>query len=121
MSQRIHGKSEHLCTVSCDSGPVSDFFVSLGLTDDEAETIHRKLNADYGLSVRGAAEHYGVNPLEFDSKCDAALPLEELLTPDPKTQSLLAEIDRSKVRVWALTNAYRTVSSVHSSWITTAF
>lgn len=69
--------------------------------------IHRRLNSDYGLSVRGAAEHYGIDPLEFDNKCDAALPLEDLIRPDSKIRALLSDINRKKVRVWALTNAYK--------------
>ena len=33
-----------------------------------------------------------------------------MLSPDPRIRKLLEDIDRSKCRVWALTNAYRTVS-----------
>lgn len=50
-----------------------------------------------------------VDPLDFDEKCDASLPLETMLSPDPRIRKLLEDIDRSKCRVWALTNAYRTV------------
>jgi hypothetical protein len=50
-----------------------------------------------------------LDPLDFDEKCDASLPLEKMLSPDPRMRKLLEEIDRSKCRVWALTNAYRTV------------
>jgi len=31
-----------------------------------------------------------------------------MLSPDPRVRKLLEDIDRSKCRVWALTNAYRT-------------
>lgn len=48
--------------------------------------------------------------LDFDSKCDGSLPLEDILKPDPKLRKLLEDIDRSKTRVWALTNAYQSVS-----------
>ena len=34
-----------------------------------------------------------------------------MIKPDPKLRKLLQDIDRSKARVWALTNAYRTVST----------
>lgn len=47
--------------------------------------------------------------LDFDRKCDQSLPLEELLTEDTKVRQLLEDMDRSKTRVWALTNAYVTV------------
>jgi len=50
-----------------------------------------------------------LDPLDFDEKCDASLPLEKMLLPDPRIRKLLEDIDRSKCRVWALTNAYRTV------------
>lgn len=82
--------------------------MSLGLSDEEATATHRRLYRDYGLSVRGAAYHYGIDPLDFDSKCDGSLPLEELLKSNPETRTLLSQIDRRKVRVWALTNAYKT-------------
>lgn len=49
------------------------------------------------------------DPLDFDRKCDGSLPLEELLKPDPVLRKLLEDIDRTKVRVWGLTNAYYTV------------
>jgi pyrimidine and pyridine-specific 5'-nucleotidase len=33
-----------------------------------------------------------------------------MINPDPILRKLFEDIDRTKVRVWALTNAYRTVS-----------
>jgi pyrimidine and pyridine-specific 5'-nucleotidase len=39
---------------------------------------------------------------------DDALPLDEILKPDPKLRKLLEDIDTSKVRLWLLTNAYVT-------------
>ena len=47
--------------------------------------------------------------MDFDEKCDGSLPLEEMLEPNPRVRQLLQDIDRSKCRVWAFTNAYRTV------------
>ena len=38
-----------------------------------------------------------------------------MIQPDPVLRQLLEDIDRSKVRVWALTNAYRTVIAYCSS------
>jgi hypothetical protein len=112
MFKRVHGKPR-LASISTVKykryNPLSDYFMSLGLSDEEATVTHRRLYRDYGLSVRGAAYHYGIDPLDFDSKCDASLPLEELLTASPNTRTLLSQIDRRKVRVWALTNAYKTV------------
>ena len=53
-----------------------------------------------------------VDPLVYDKECDGSLPLEDLLTPDLYTRKLLEDIDRSKCRVWALTNAYQPVRLV---------
>lgn len=39
------------------------------------------------------------------------LKLEEVLSPNVELIQLLSDIDRSKYRVWALTNAYVTVRS----------
>ena len=54
------------------------------------------------------------DPLDFDRKCDGSLPLEELLKPDPALRKLLEDIDRTKFRVWGLTNAYYTVRVLFS-------
>lgn len=49
------------------------------------------------------------DPLDFNARCDGALPLEEMIQPDPSVRKLFQDIDRTKVRIWALTNAYVTV------------
>ena len=49
------------------------------------------------------------DPLDFDRKCDQSLPLEEMIHYKPSLRKLFEDIDRSKTRVWALTNAYRPV------------
>lgn len=54
------------------------------------------------------------DPLDFDAKCDGALPLEDVLRSNPEHRKLFQDIDRSKYRVWGLTNAYKTVSSTLS-------
>ena len=46
--------------------------------------------------------------MDFNARVDDALPLENILKPDPKLRQLLQEIDTSKVRLWLLTNAYVT-------------
>ncbi|KAF9485272.1 pyrimidine 5-nucleotidase [Pholiota conissans] len=83
------------------------YFVSLGLDHDEASELHLKYYTQYGLALRGLTRHHDVDPLDFDQKCDGSLPLESMITYDPKLRKLLEDIDRTKVRVWALTNAYR--------------
>ncbi|KAF5390693.1 hypothetical protein D9757_002709 [Collybiopsis confluens] len=63
--------------------------------------------SEYGLALAGLVRHHNVDPLDFDKNCDQALPLEEMIFPNPAHRQLLQDIDRSKVRVWALTNAYK--------------
>jgi len=102
--------------------------VSLGLSDETASILRSQYYTQYGLTIRGLRRHHGVgsaisrfffpikalihhlvDPLVYDKECDGSLPLEDMLTPDPCTRKLLEDIDRSKCRVWALTNAYRPV------------
>lgn len=91
---------------------IHSYFVNdLGLDEDEAATLHRGYYTKYGLALRGLIRHHGVDGLDFDEKCDQSLPLEDLLKNDPATRKLLEDIDRSKTRVWALTNAYSTHAS----------
>jgi len=104
------------------------YMVSLGLSDETASLLRSQYYTQYGLTLRGLRRHHGVgstvflsphpgkalilslvDPLVYDKECDGSLPLEDLLTPDPCTRKLLEDIDRSKCRVWALTNAYRPV------------
>ncbi|KAH8113236.1 pyrimidine 5-nucleotidase [Phellopilus nigrolimitatus] len=84
------------------------YFVSLGLDDAEASALHLKYYKTYGLALRGLVRHHDVDTLDFDRRCDGMLPLEEMIHPNPAVRKLLQDIDRSKVRVWALTNAYVT-------------
>lgn len=85
------------------------YFLSMGLSDEEASELHLHYYKTYGLALRGLVRHHAIDPLDFDRRCDQSIPLEELLKPDPSVRKLLEDIDRSKVRVWALTNAYVTV------------
>ncbi|KAI6035156.1 pyrimidine 5-nucleotidase [Pisolithus orientalis] len=83
------------------------YFVSMGLDEDEASDLHFKYYTQYGLALRGLTRHHDIDPLDFDRKCDGTLPLEELIQPNPKLRMLIEDLDRTKVRVWALTNAYK--------------
>ncbi|KAI6047407.1 pyrimidine 5-nucleotidase [Pisolithus marmoratus] len=83
------------------------YFVSMGLDEDEASDLHFKYYTQYGLALRGLARHHDIDPLDFDRKCDGTLPLEELIQPNPKLRRLFEDLDRTRVRIWALTNAYK--------------
>lgn len=84
------------------------YFLSLGLSSEEAERLHGRYYKEYGLAIRGLVMHHKIDALDYDAKCDAALPLERILRPEPRIKALIRELDRSKCRVWALTNAYKT-------------
>ncbi|KAG8752391.1 hypothetical protein FRC12_011997 [Ceratobasidium sp. 428] len=81
--------------VSLVQGKIHDYFVNLNFEPDEARALHHRYYTEY-------------DPLDFDAKVDASLPLEDLLTPNPAVRKLLEDIDPSKARIWALTNAYKT-------------
>jgi pyrimidine and pyridine-specific 5'-nucleotidase len=49
-----------------------------------------------------------VDALEYNTKVDDALPLDEVIKPNPELRSFLEDIDRSKIRLWLFTNAYKT-------------
>ncbi|OQN97906.1 hypothetical protein B0A48_16217 [Cryoendolithus antarcticus] len=80
----------------------------LGLTQDDAETLHQRYYKDYGLAIEGLARHHRVDPLEYNRLVDDALPLDGLIKPDPKLRQLLENIDRTKIKPWLFTNAHIT-------------
>lgn len=86
---------------------IDKYFMShLSLSEKEANDLHQKYYKDYGLAIEGLVRYHKVDPLEYNSKVDDALPLEEVIKPDPQLRSLLEDIDTSKVRLWLFTNAY---------------
>ena len=85
------------------------YFLTLGLEEEEASALHLRYYKTYGLALRGLVRHHNIDPLDFDKRCDQSIPLEEMIHPNPAIRELLQDIDRAKVRVWALTNAYVTV------------
>lgn len=68
--------------------------------------MHNKYYKEYGLAIEGLVRHHKVDPLEYNSKVDDALPLERVIKPNPKLKKLLQDIDTDKVRLWLFTNAY---------------
>lgn len=78
----------------------------LGLTEEEANELHHKYYVQYGLALEGLVRHHKVDPLEYNAKVDDALPLEDILKPNPKLRELLEDLDTTKVCPWLFTNAY---------------
>ncbi|OJD19832.1 pyrimidine 5'-nucleotidase [Emergomyces pasteurianus Ep9510] len=88
---------------------IDDFFTKhLSLDPQDAIMLHQKYYREYGLAIEGLTRHHKINPLEFNSKVDDALPLDSILKPDPQLLSFLQDFDTSKVKLWLFTNAYST-------------
>ncbi|KAK9463395.1 HAD-like domain-containing protein [Lipomyces oligophaga] len=91
---------------------IDDYFMDkLNLEFDEASYLHQKYYKDYGLAIEGLVRHHEIDPLEYNSKVDDALPIAEILKPNPKLRAFLESIDTSKVKLWLFTNAYKTHAS----------
>ncbi|KAH9458790.1 hypothetical protein MJO29_009879 [Puccinia striiformis f. sp. tritici] len=84
------------------------YFIKLGLPLEQAQELHTRYYKEYGLAIRGLIRHHSIDPLDYDKNCDLAIPLEDILSPDQGLRQLLLDIDRSKARVWCITNAYKT-------------
>lgn len=88
---------------------IDEYFAThLSLSLEDANELHRRYYKDYGLAIEGLVRHHKVDPLEYNRKVDDALPLDDIIKPNPQLRSLLDDVDRSKVKLWLLTNAYIT-------------
>lgn len=86
----------------------SYFEQHLSLSRADAVRLHNEYYTNYGLAIEGLVRHHAIDPLDYNSKVDDALPLERILSPDPALRALLLSLDRTKVKPWLLTNAYIT-------------
>lgn len=84
------------------------FATHLGVSEEEAIRLHKEYYTTYGLAIEGLVRHHQIDPLEYNTKVDDALPLQDIIKPNPQLRKLLEDIDRSKVKPWLLTNAYVT-------------
>ncbi|KAI1306876.1 Haloacid dehalogenase-like hydrolase-domain-containing protein [Xylaria venustula] len=82
------------------------FSKHLGLSEEDAIRLHSEYYKNYGLAIEGLVRHHQIDPLEYNAKVDDALPLEGIIKPNPKLRKMLEDIDKSKVKMWLLTNAY---------------
>jgi pyrimidine and pyridine-specific 5'-nucleotidase len=86
---------------------IDQFFQDhLSLSRKDANELHYRYYREYGLAIEGLVRHHKVDALEYNSKVDDALPLEDVIKPDPELRKLIEDIDTSKVRLWLFTNAY---------------
>ncbi|CCG83358.1 Putative uncharacterized protein [Taphrina deformans PYCC 5710] len=86
---------------------IQDYFAkSLSLTTEDARQLHYRYYKDYGLALQGLIKHHQIDPMKYNAEVDDSLPLDQCLTKDPQLRQLLERIDRNKIRLWILTNAY---------------
>jgi pyrimidine and pyridine-specific 5'-nucleotidase len=84
------------------------FIEHLSLSEEDADMLHQKYYKEYGLAIEGLVRHHKVDPLEYNEKVDDALPMDQILEPNPQLRSFLESFDRSKVKLWLFTNAHIT-------------
>ncbi|KAL8382684.1 hypothetical protein RB595_006459 [Gaeumannomyces hyphopodioides] len=84
------------------------FAKHLSLSYNEAVRLHKEYYQNYGLAIEGLVRHHEIDPLEYNSKVDDALPLEGIIKPNPQLRKLLQDVDRTQFRLWLFTNAYIT-------------
>lgn len=70
--------------------------------------LHQQYYTDYGLAIEGLVRHHKIDPMEFNREVDDALPLGDILSPDPELRALLEAFDKTKIKLWLLTNAHVT-------------
>jgi len=88
---------------------IDEYFMKhLDLTQEDAYKLHQEYYKNYGLAIEGLTRHHKIDPLEYNRQVDDAIPLEDILSPDPALRKLLQDIDTSKVKLWLFTNAYIT-------------
>ena len=88
---------------------LDEYFINhLALSPEDANQLHQRYYKDYGLAISGLVKHHKVDPLEYNQKVDDALPLDDIITPDPQLRKLLEDIDKTKVKPWLFTNAHIT-------------
>ncbi|KAI9259294.1 pyrimidine 5'-nucleotidase [Sporodiniella umbellata] len=84
---------------------IKDYFVEeVGVPEEEVVAIQKHYHETYGLSLRGLTKHHNVDPLDFDTKVDQSLPLDDLIKRDEPLIKMLRDLHCKK---WVFTNAYK--------------
>lgn len=81
---------------------------SLNMPPEQAATLHQEYLRKFCSTIEGLIHYHQVDPTSFNKQVDDALPLEDLLKEDLELQQTLARFDRTKVKLWLLTNAHIT-------------
>ncbi|KAF5621371.1 pyrimidine 5 nucleotidase [Fusarium sp. NRRL 25303] len=80
----------------------------LGFRKEETILLRNEYFRRYGLIVEGLVSNYQVDPLEFNSMVDDALPFDSLIRPNPELRQLLEETDKENFRLSLLSHVYIT-------------
>ncbi|KAG0741257.1 hypothetical protein G6F23_007707 [Rhizopus arrhizus] len=84
---------------------IREYFVKeVGVPEEEVVAIQAHYHETYGLSLRGLTKHHNVDPLDFDTKVDQSLPLDDLIKKDEALMHILKGLQCKK---WVFTNAYK--------------
>ncbi|EFE29256.1 uncharacterized protein ARB_03827 [Trichophyton benhamiae CBS 112371] len=103
------GSSTHGTSDLANGDTVDKFFVKhLSLDVEDAVMLHHRYYKEYGLAIEGLTRFHKIDPLMFNREVDDALPLDDILKPNMKLRTLLEDFDKTKVKLWLLTNAYVT-------------
>jgi len=68
----------------------------LGLTWDEVPALRRELFRTYGTTMRGLVMNYAIDPEDYLAFVHA-VPVEELIAPDPQLRAVLASFPQNKI------------------------
>lgn len=99
-NKRVHDLMQEL---------IDNYFAThLALSPEDALMLHQKYYKEYGLAIKGLYRHHKISPLDFNREVDDALPLDDILKPDPELRKLLESFDKTKVKLWLFTNAHIT-------------
>ena len=75
---------------------------------EETKHLRKRYKEEYCDDIQGLVHDFQIDVLDYNAKVDKALPLDDLIKPDPGLQRLLENIDTTKVKLWIFTNSYIT-------------
>ncbi|KAI9893557.1 MAG: hypothetical protein M1814_006353 [Vezdaea aestivalis] len=84
------------------------FEYHLELDPAEAKILHNTYYTQFGLALEGLVRYHKVNAMDYNKQVDDALPLERVLSYNPRLRALLEDLDTTIVKPWLFTNAYVT-------------
>ncbi|KAF9341320.1 hypothetical protein BGZ91_009497 [Linnemannia elongata] len=69
---------------------IEQYFRDSGISHRDVERLAHRYYVDYGLAIRGLIEKHP------DNKVDGGLPLEKLLTPNPKLRAMIESMEHAR-------------------------